>query len=106
MYLSRSRPFLVGAPASEQDKAGETDKVFSSDEAGPGETIMNTKRGADSLFRALLWAVSVAVAFDEKLAYVLPRRGRGVEVHDGRGRKLYTLRWANDRFRLTRGARR
>ena len=46
------------------------------------------------------------VAFDKKLAYMLPRRGRGIDVWDGRGRKLYTLTWKNDRFRLGRGARR
>lgn len=33
-----------------------------SDAAGPGETIMIKKRRADSIFRALLWAVSIAVA--------------------------------------------
>jgi hypothetical protein len=49
---------------------------------------------------------SLPVAFDEKLAYVLPRRGRVIEVWDGRGRKLYTLTWRNDRLCLDRGARR
>jgi hypothetical protein len=49
---------------------------------------------------------SLPVAFNKKLAYVLPRRGRGIEVWDGRGRRLYTLTWRNDRFRLDRGARR
>jgi hypothetical protein len=49
---------------------------------------------------------SLPVAFNKKLAYVLPRRGRGIEVWNGRGRKLYTLTWRNDRFRLDRGARR
>ncbi|HEX7315033.1 MAG TPA: hypothetical protein VF297_13990 [Pyrinomonadaceae bacterium] len=49
---------------------------------------------------------SLPVAFDEKLAYMLPRRGRGIAVLDGRGRKLYTLTWRNDRFRLERGVRR
>jgi hypothetical protein len=44
------------------------------------------------------------VAFDNKLAYVLPRRGRSIEVWDGRGRKLYTLMWRNDRFRISRVA--
>ena len=51
-------------------------------------------------------SASLPVAFDERLAYMLPRRGRGIEVWDGRGRKLYTLTWRNDRFRLDRGARR
>ena len=49
---------------------------------------------------------SLPVAFDKRLAYMLPRRGRGIEVLDGRGRKLYTLTWRNDRFHLDRGARR
>ena len=49
---------------------------------------------------------SLPVAFDKKLAYLLPRRGRSIAVWDGRGRKFYTLTWRNDRFRLDRGARR
>ncbi len=49
---------------------------------------------------------SLPVAFDRKLVYTLPRRGRNIEVSDGRGRKLYTLTWANDRFRIRRAARR
>lgn len=49
---------------------------------------------------------SLPVAFDKKLAYMLPRRGRNIEVSDRRGRKLYTLTWANDRFRIKRAARR
>jgi len=49
---------------------------------------------------------SLPVAFDTKLAYTLPRRGRGIKVWDWRGRKLYTLTWSNDRFRLERGSRR
>lgn len=49
---------------------------------------------------------TLPVAFDGKLAYMLPRRGRGIEVWDGRGRKLYTLTWRNDRFRLDRVPRR
>lgn len=47
---------------------------------------------------------SLPVAFDRKLAYMLPRRGRGIKVWDWRGRKLYTLTWRNDRFRLSRAA--
>jgi hypothetical protein len=50
-------------------------------------------------------SASLPVAFDKKLAYVLPRRGRGIEVWDGRGRRLYTLTWRNDRFHLDRGVR-
>ena len=49
---------------------------------------------------------SLPVGPDKKLYYKLPRRGRSIEVWDGRGRKLYTLTWKNDRFRLDRGARR
>mgnify|MGYP003576098450 CR=1 FL=1 len=49
---------------------------------------------------------SLPVAYDKRLAYMLPRRGRGIAVWDGRGRRLYTLTWRNDRFRLDRGARR
>jgi hypothetical protein len=48
---------------------------------------------------------SLPVAFDKKLAYMLPRRGRSIEVWGGRGRKLYTLTWRNDRFSLRRAAR-
>lgn len=51
-------------------------------------------------------SLPVALAFDEKLAYMLPRRGRRIAVWDGRAGKLYTLTWRNDRFRLDRGARR
>ncbi|HYG09657.1 MAG TPA: hypothetical protein VD835_06765 [Pyrinomonadaceae bacterium] len=47
---------------------------------------------------------SLPVAFDKKLAYTLPRRGRNIEVSDGRGRKLYTLTWRKDRFRISRVA--
>lgn len=47
---------------------------------------------------------SLPVAFDKKLSYGLPRRGRGIEVWDGRGRRLYTLTWRNGRFRLSRAA--
>jgi hypothetical protein len=42
--------------------------------------------------------------FDKKLYYTLPRQGRDIEVWDGRGRKLSTLRWENDRFRIRRPA--
>lgn len=49
---------------------------------------------------------SLPVAFDQKLAYMLPRRGRDISVWDERSRKLYTLKWRNDRFRLERAARR
>jgi len=48
---------------------------------------------------------SLPVAFDRRLAYKLPRRGRSIEVWDGRGRQLYTLTWENDRFRVSRAAR-
>jgi hypothetical protein len=51
-------------------------------------------------------SASLPVAFNKKLAYLLPRRGRGIEVWDGRGRRLYTLTWRNDRFRLDRVPRR
>ena len=47
---------------------------------------------------------SLPVAFDKKLAYKLPRWGRSIEVWDGRGRKLYTLTWRNNRFRISRVA--
>ena len=47
---------------------------------------------------------SLPAAFDKKLYYKLPRRGRSIEVWDGRGRKLYTLTWRNDRFRISRAA--
>jgi hypothetical protein len=49
---------------------------------------------------------SLPVAFDKKMVYTLPRRGRSIAAWDERGRKLYTLTWANDRFRLKRAARR
>lgn len=45
------------------------------------------------------------VALDRKLGYKLPRRGRGIEVTGRGGRKLYTLTWADDRFRLDRSRR-
>ena len=44
------------------------------------------------------------VAFNKKLAYYLPRRGKSIEVWDGRGRKHYTLTWKKDRFRINRAA--
>jgi hypothetical protein len=50
-------------------------------------------------------SASLPVAFDKKLAYMLPRRGRSIEVWDGRGRKLYTLTWRNDRFHIKLAAR-
>ena len=49
---------------------------------------------------------SLPVAFHKKLVYTLPRRGRDIAVWDARSRKLYTLTWRNDRFRLARVARR
>ena len=49
---------------------------------------------------------SLPVAYDKKQAYMLPRRGRSIAVWDGRSRKFYTLTWKNDRFRLSRRARR
>jgi hypothetical protein len=49
---------------------------------------------------------SLPWAYDEKLAYMLPRRGTSIKVWDGRARKLYTLTWRGDRFRLDRRARR
>jgi hypothetical protein len=45
---------------------------------------------------------SLPVAFDKRLAYMLPRRGRSIKAWDERGRKLYTLTWRNDRFRISR----
>jgi hypothetical protein len=44
------------------------------------------------------------VAFNKKLTYKLPRWGRSIEVSDEKGRKLYTLRWRNDRFHIKRTA--
>jgi hypothetical protein len=44
------------------------------------------------------------VALDRRLGYKLPRNGRSIEVTSEQGRKLYTLTWANDRFRLERAA--
>jgi hypothetical protein len=44
------------------------------------------------------------VAMDKKLGYKLPRNGRSIEVTDDHARDLYTLTWANDRFRLKRAA--
>lgn len=46
------------------------------------------------------------VALDGRLTYTLPRRGRNIEVTGEGGRKLYTLTWARDRFRIKRAARR
>jgi hypothetical protein len=46
------------------------------------------------------------VAFNKKLTYKLPRRGRSIEVTGEEGRKLYTLTWGNDRFHIKRAARR
>jgi hypothetical protein len=48
---------------------------------------------------------SLPVAFDKKLAYKLPRRGRSIEVTGEGGRQLYTLTWGNDRFSLKRATR-
>jgi len=49
---------------------------------------------------------SLPVAFNRKLAYMLPRRGTSIAAWDEEARKLYTLAWRNDRFRLERVARR
>ena len=46
----------------------------------------------------------LTVALDGRLGYTLPRKGRSIEVTDERGRKLYTLTWARDRFRIRRAA--
>jgi hypothetical protein len=50
--------------------------------------------------RALLPA-----GFDNKSAYMLPRRGRSIGVLDERGR-FHTLTWRNDRFHRARRGRR
>lgn len=47
---------------------------------------------------------ALPVAFDGKLAYKLPRRGRSIEVWGERGRN-YLLTWRNDRFRVKREGR-
>lgn len=44
------------------------------------------------------------VAVNKKLAYMLPRHGRSIEVVGKRG-KHYTLTWRNDRFHIKRAAR-
>jgi hypothetical protein len=49
--------------------------------------------------------VLLPVALDGRLGYTLPRRGRSIEVTGEGGRKLYTLTWARDRFRIKRAAR-
>ena len=49
---------------------------------------------------------SLPVPFDKKLSYMLPRQGRSIGVVNGRGRLLYTLTWRNDRFHISRVARR
>lgn len=41
---------------------------------------------------------------DGTLVYKLPRQGKDIEVTDQGGRRLYTLTWANDRFRMKRTA--
>src|SRR5918911_4455303 len=43
-------------------------------------------------------------AFDRRLTYKLPRQGRSIVVSDEKGRELYTLTWANDKFNLGRTA--
>jgi hypothetical protein len=48
---------------------------------------------------------SLPVAFDKKLAYTLPRRGRSIEVWDEVGHKHYTLTWVKGRFRIKKVAR-
>jgi hypothetical protein len=45
------------------------------------------------------------VAIERRLGYKLPRNGRSIEVTDEQGRKLYTLTWAHDRFRLKRAGK-
>lgn len=45
------------------------------------------------------------IALDKRLGYKLPREGRSVEVTGGGGRRLYTLTWARDRFRIQRAGR-
>jgi hypothetical protein len=50
--------------------------------------------------------VLLPVALDGRLGYKLPQRGRSIEVMGEGGRKLYTLTWARDRFRIKRAARR
>ena len=43
-------------------------------------------------------------AFDRRLTYKLPRQGRSIVVTDEKGRELYTLTWANDKFNVGRTA--
>ena len=46
------------------------------------------------------------VAFDRRLTYRLPRRGRKIIVTDERGREVYTLTWINDKFSIDRAKNR
>lgn len=48
---------------------------------------------------------SLPVAVNKRLAYMLPRHGRSIEVVGEGGRERYTLTWARDRFRIKRAAR-
>jgi hypothetical protein len=72
-------------------------------EIGDGYTLflLSYERGRwRDVTKALL-----PVAFNKKLAYQLPRRGRSIEVFQ-EGRELYTLTWVKDRFHIKRSARR
>jgi hypothetical protein len=68
---------------------------------GPGPMLLSYEGGKwRDVTKALL-----PVALDRKLGYKLPRNGRSIEVTNEQGRKLYTLTWAHDRFRLERAGR-
>ncbi|CAA9366461.1 MAG: hypothetical protein AVDCRST_MAG68-4897 [uncultured Gemmatimonadetes bacterium] len=49
---------------------------------------------------------TLPVAFNRRLAYKLPRRGRRIEAWDERGCLRHTLTWTNDRFRYRGPGRR
>jgi hypothetical protein len=77
---------------------------YNSQYQNPGSTLLLLSY-EDGKWRDVTRA-TLPVPFDKKLAHKLPRQGRGIEVTSEAGRKLYTLTWANDRFRIKRAARR
>jgi transposase len=42
------------------------------------------------------------VAVNEELKYEMPRNGTTIRVKNKRGRRVYELVWAKDKFRLKR----
>jgi hypothetical protein len=80
-----------------------SDGAFGDPELGNPPTLFLLSYEGGGRWRDVTRAF-LPVGFDKTLYYKLPRQGRDIEVWDGRGRRLPTLTWENDRFRTSRPA--